>query len=218
MNLNKLDTIEINSKEELLELIAWRDKNKELVYQNYYDHPLNEGVIEFGNILIYFNKQDSLIEYKVSSLNKLMIGFAYNTDTKYAKGSLTEFGKEVLKFKDMSAEQIETGYKQDIIGVHFAIMTYMANAPERYIKTIRQVTNKKSKNKGRKKKVIKISRNIYKLSVPKDHNVSAERTYNRQINSWNVRGHWRTCKSGKRVWVKGHTKGKGEVEPKRYKL
>ena len=34
-----------------------------------------------------------------------------------------------------------------------------------------------------------------------------QREYNRQIESWGVRGHWRTYKNGKRVWIKPQVRG-----------
>ena len=39
-----------------------------------------------------------------------------------------------------------------------------------------------------------------------------KRDYNRVAESWRVRGHWRQYKSGKKVWIEEHTKGKKEVE------
>lgn len=36
------------------------------------------------------------------------------------------------------------------------------------------------------------------------------RRYERHTDSWGVRGHYRTYKSGKTVWVKGYTKGNAE--------
>lgn len=46
------------------------------------------------------------------------------------------------------------------------------------------------------------------------------RQYNRQVDSWNVRGHWRQYKSGKRVWIEQSVRGRkdAKVKPQTYKI
>lgn len=78
------------------------------------------------------------------------------------------------------------------------------------------------------KKANKTSRNVVKLSegktVYKYENTDSEsidgdkRTYERQVESWSVRGHYRNLKSGGRVWIKGYKKGEGKTKGKDYTI
>ena len=42
--------------------------------------------------------------------------------------------------------------------------------------------------------------------------------WTRQTDAWSVSGHWRTYKSGKKVWIDGYTKGEGNATRKVYKV
>lgn len=53
-------------------------------------------------------------------------------------------------------------------------------------------------------------------SEPKERDPDAEKQeYERHIESWSVRGHWRKTKNG-RTWVGPHVKGSGELEKRVY--
>lgn len=46
-----------------------------------------------------------------------------------------------------------------------------------------------------------------------------KRRYERHMEKWNVKGHYRTYKSGKKVWIEPQVRGAGkEVTPKEYKM
>lgn len=67
---------------------------------------------------------------------------------------------------------------------------------------------------GKKDIIIDGIRYVYKnKNVNKD---VVGRTYNRVMESWNVRGHMRTYKNGKTVYIKPFVKGKGKLENKKY--
>lgn len=82
----------------------------------------------------------------------------------------------------------------------------------------REVDFSKSKKKGKKSKKIYINKKIYRFSdVPKEKQERSPVT--RHTEAWDVRGHWRTYKCGKRVWVRPYVKGNveklGEKKPYR---
>jgi len=56
---------------------------------------------------------------------------------------------------------------------------------------------------------------VYKPIVMKDPQEPI-REYNRHIQAWSVRGHYRKNKNGSISWVAQHTKGKGELESRAY--
>ncbi|GAA0118880.1 hypothetical protein ACV3RH_02310 [Clostridium perfringens] len=46
-----------------------------------------------------------------------------------------------------------------------------------------------------------------------------KKKYNKHTNSWGVRGHYRTLKSGKKIFIKAYTKGdKNKYKPKDYEI
>lgn len=83
-------------------------------------------------------------------------------------------------------------------------------------------TSKKKVKKGKKKKTkVKLLRrritfNTKVLEKERSHHFD----FKRHKKNWTVRGHWRQLKSGKRIWVKSHTKGdlKEKKEGKVYEL
>lgn len=73
----------------------------------------------------------------------------------------------------------------------------------------------KSKNKGAKKAKIISS---YYITQEDLENKDFKRDYNKIMESWTVKGHTRTYKNGKTVWIAPYTKGNGEKTPKEYEL
>lgn len=46
-----------------------------------------------------------------------------------------------------------------------------------------------------------------------------KKKYNKHTDSWGVRGHYRTLKSGKKIFIKAYTKGdKNKYKPKDYEI
>lgn len=73
----------------------------------------------------------------------------------------------------------------------------------------------KTKNKGAKKaKII----NSYYITKEDLENKDFKREYNKTMEAWTVKGHTRTYKSGKTIWIAPYSKGKGKKTPKEYKL
>ena len=56
---------------------------------------------------------------------------------------------------------------------------------------------------------------VYRTKIKKDLNDEKNRDYQRHIQSWSVKGHYRTIK-GKKVWIKEHTRGDGDLESRIY--
>ena len=57
------------------------------------------------------------------------------------------------------------------------------------------------------------SSKVYTVATDKDGEL---RKFTRHIESWSVRGHERTYKSGKTVWIGEHVKGQGTLEQRTY--
>lgn len=74
--------------------------------------------------------------------------------------------------------------------------------------------SKKSKNKNKKTYIHKCYYSVDKIDT------ASKRSYERHTESWTSRGHWRTYKSGKRVWIKEQVRGRGKdnLQSKSYKI
>ena len=53
---------------------------------------------------------------------------------------------------------------------------------------------------------------IYKTKINKSLDYEKKKEYDRHIESWTVRGHYRNNKNGKKYWVKDYIKGEGVLE------
>jgi hypothetical protein len=89
--------------------------------------------------------------------------------------------------------------------------------------TVKKNQQNKRKNKSKSKRVVRLTKVVYELEVDESQKETLikekpKRQYERHIEAWTVRGHWRTTKTGKRVWVRPHVKGKGEIVPKTYTI
>ena len=70
--------------------------------------------------------------------------------------------------------------------------------------------SRKSKHYKRSNK-IKYIRKIY-VNKPVIQSLMSKRNYNITCDCWYVIGHWRTYKSGKRVWIEGYWKGRNRAK------
>lgn len=107
---------------------------------------------------------------------------------------------------------------------NFTVINHKTIVEENTTSTkVRQpVKNKKNKNK--KNKTVKAVRNINITNVHRvinrSRNVKNEekRSYERKIENWTARGHWRTYKSGKKIWIAPQNrKAKDAVSDKKVK-
>jgi len=83
-------------------------------------------------------------------------------------------------------------------------------------KTVKLYDKHKPKKTQKKRKVYLEKQ--YKLKYIESEKLYSPKTRNITAESWNVRGHFRTLKSGKKVFVKPYVKGKGRKIEKEYIL
>jgi hypothetical protein len=102
---------------------------------------------------------------------------------------------------------------------YYNTMYFMSLKPEE-VETDKVRVQKVKKNKGKsnKKSVTYVTNKIFKVNMKKEYTEEEKREYKRLAEAWTVRGHWRTYKNGKKVWVSGYRKGKGELTDKEYKI
>lgn len=213
MNLETKDKIFLGD-DDLKNLLAWRDNNKDLVRN--FKPSLDEGVILFkGHYKQYFLQEDNIVHFKIYVANQLYFQFSLNRDSR------TPFN---LDFKPIFSEMgiVKKEAIQDAITVHASIMAYMQSNKEyvevKEIEKLRKKQKKKNKDKRKNKNYItKIKTTVYKVNVANTEQQRKEK-YEKHIESWGVRGHFRTLKSGNKVWIKPYVKGEGKTNPKTYKM
>lgn len=105
-------------------------------------------------------------------------------------------------------EQFSLGIINDVMWYCMsAIVVY--SRLSHHEKKIIQVEKRKVKSKGKTyfSTDIKIILENYKRYVYNDRDNPPTRKYERHTEHWGVRGHWRTYKSGKKIWIEPGTRG-----------
>lgn len=83
-------------------------------------------------------------------------------------------------------------------------------------KVIQGSTTRKSNVAATGQSVVNLPRTVYVLT---EHGTLTRKgDITRHTDAWLVSGHWRTYKSGKKVWIDSFTKGNGEISKKIYKV
>lgn len=110
-----------------------------------------------------------------------------------------------IEYNDFATD--EEAFAGKLIHLILSTLEYI-NSPKQEVVVTERREVKKSKNnkKGKKSRKTYIYKKVYKvLDVVEDRD---RRDYNRITENWEVRGHWRKYKSGKKVWIDGYSKGK----------
>lgn len=127
--------------------------------------------------------------------------------------------------------ELQESQMKDVISkISFVIISELAYANFTVInhKTIVEENTTSTKvrqpAKSKKNKTVKAVRNINITNVhrvinrSKNVNNKEKRSYERKIENWTARGHWRTYKSGKKIWIEPQNrKAKDGVSNKKVK-
>lgn len=214
MNIDKLDKIILSEEDKDL-LFQWKDNHKD--YVRNFKPVLQEGVIKIGNYHTQVFKGDNdSYQYTVLHNNKKVHEVIWSKTTQIGKTVFT-----LLEGIDVYA------YNNSIITLHTSVMAYMEYYSDKkeYVEVaeVSSLKNRKTKKKSStaktKKSPVRIRKKIYSINVTNEAIKRDKVRYQRKAEKWTVRGHWRTYKSGKRIWIKPQVRGEGkEIEPKSYKL
>jgi hypothetical protein len=219
-NLNPLETfdrIEFNNPNEINNLLEWRDNNKNLVRQH--NFPLLQGTIQstFNGVTIVFKKLGDKVYLDCLMKRNGKPSHFLTFFWRYTDMQIEIIHPEKALMKEHNAFYTEQA--QSMITVFASIMAYMEHYKEYKElvnkKTIQSVKTKKKKN-GKKKNIRKANKVIYTISVNKEEDKNKEkREYHLdESKSWTVKGHSRTLKNGKTIWIKPYVKGNKEEKPK----
>lgn len=214
--IRNTDILELNYSE-VMAIQKWNTENK--------DKKLTDTNIPFEELLVKVtthidttrkvvgkvtDKGATLIEY----MHYWTSGDSIHVDT-YTEAGVLLFSNWVdgtgYHKRSKAIWLAPTDYPMSIIMNTLAYLTYRDV-------TVVPIQNRSLGNSGSKGK--SSSRVVYmgKRYRVQDNGSDRSREYVRKTGSWTVRGHWREYKSGKRVWIKGHKRGTGELSPKTYRL
>lgn len=222
-DLKKYDRI-VLTWDQLQQVEGWcRGRERTLELEDLYEKlPFTEGILEITGVngdsefsvvdIFSFNQSERCVVHdyfqtsKKEELHLLMIKAFYDRKMTY---DIVHGGMDK-----------ETAYEMalQIIQGFYCAMRYITSYEKERVQISRTKIKTKPGKLGKVKyrKVITITGKIYEYDEPNDSN--QKRLFNRITESWGVRGHWRSYKSGKRAWVKPHVKGHGDKEAKEYKL
>lgn len=190
---------------------------------------ITEGVVTIDTSFI---QQKSVLDFYFSvddDYSVLIIGLRENGEAYYqGKVSVTKNGFNIhviQKTLDHNAtkQALQSSYK---VLIEFLMYTHLKQSNTNIKVSKKNPFASKGENVPQKPK--KARRNVVKLSkgkaiykydeIDSEYSNDNKRTYSRQTESWSVRGHYRTLKSGKRVWIKGYKKGNGDTKGKDYTI
>jgi len=169
--------------------------------------------------LKYYNSTPIAIQLKnKDELKKLKDNYDKNNKNGFRKKSYDQFKYDTIK------EMSTVAFIKDCKYITMAIYTFLYNSskiePDEVITDFKKNTlpNKEfTKYKYKYDGYIDLSKTkIYKPIIDKKSNVETKE-YQRHIDSWIVRGHYRKTKNGK-IWIKPFIKGQGNLEKRTYYL
>jgi len=83
------------------------------------------------------------------------------------------------------------------------------------------VGNSSKRSSKKQRSIVSVSKGktVYEYEAKDEKQIDTnKREYQRHTESWRVRGHYRTYKSGKKVWIKPQVRGKGKTKGKDYTI
>ncbi len=214
-NIDFLDVIEISSDAQFKGLMDWKNAHRDLVRQGVFALPVAKIRLPNGDSIIYEHLKNGSTNINLLKGDRFPTHVMEWTPVDFPEGH----GQATILMsafpKDVQADIIT-----DITTTVYSIMAYMIHYEhdtKRMTKTSRGGKKKKKSHRSRHK--VKLGKYKYTPHFPVESKEET-REYNRQAESWQVRGHFRTYKSGKKVWIQPQVRGKkdGKVEPKTYTL
>lgn len=227
-NLDTLDRIIIGTKDKMEHIVSWYARAKRKLERYELRMPFDEGVIELTelSICIYFKRMSGseirLCLYVDKSDRSRVYALLYDpkTDTYAVDDELCDH--TVATMFDI----VFSGSENSVPMCFKAVMAAMIYHKDDIMpKTVRTKSERKAHGKAKKKRSSKpTTKRIYVLTdieAKEDNGSDAEkRAYTKPDTEVHVRGHWRTYKNGKRVWIEPFDKykGKKKKDPNNYIL
>ena len=200
-------------------LLEWGEHNKKLV--RVFDHVLDRGLVVIGNPMIetvfQFERRVADIRYKVFAVGgQEMLRFMWDKET----WEVTGVQKTPHFVQDCEKDTI-----QRCISLHTTLMAYM----EHYWADTKLVKRKSETqpigvsipvHERRPDFRTKVAhRNVYQISVHDTEPLKyCVKETDQPVKFWNVKGHYRKLRDGRKVWVQPHVKGRTRPSPNTFAI
>ncbi len=218
-----MDKIIIPTDQKTIELNNWFAQNADEIMKRGFHPPLNEGCIILGQAKVQLNFKVKGSEVEFFYYERVygeMSAFSYNLIThesalKYPEGT-----------PDSAVYNMQQGQRlmiQTFLAVMSLLLYHKDSMAESLIRSKEPdklpKPQKKAKSKKKKKQPVAHTQRVYVLSnfeptKATEQVLKTKRKYTKPDTEVQVRGHYRTYPSGKRVWVKPFTKYNGKKNKK----
>ena len=124
----------------------------------------------------------------------------------------------ILKEAAIADYPLITEYCRDVKLVYMTMQYFFRHRPVLFKELTERRTVQKKQSNGKKTKYINKVRAIKVITVIPDELATVRVAVSHEITCpcWGVMGHWRTYKTGKKVWIQPYVKGKERNNPAAY--
>lgn len=232
MKKNDYDKIIVKTNERMSQIIAWWQANKSWLDNEEFNAPMESGLIvmqEEGIDIGFENRPDGLVTISVypGHIEKVALQFELDPVTTAVSGhrfpnAMRHHKEKLLK---ILFEVDHTDVKESV--KYLALMQFAAHYEEivevdekQNVRRTRHEAKKLRKNPKKPLNLIKKTYVVKDFSTDELHKFGEKRSYTKPDHEVQVRGFYRTTKSGKKVWVKPFSKykNKGNKHPKEYEV
>lgn len=202
-----------------------REKVKEAEKLKLLDYLLDVKITEETVYIEYYNVKNNGIGQLVKNGNKRYVLELKNVGRIVESGTIkgleynvglpnhSELTKldEFEEIMEILAEEMVLQFLTSVIALGDTGKSVVDIKKKEALKLQPTLNKKKSKNKGKKKAPIYIKYTDIKIDIKSDEEIeeikeSVQRENKRHVSQWNVKGHWRTYKTGKKIWIKAQTR------------
>lgn len=217
-----LDVIEIGNIDKNINYKTIKPALKNIFISKGYLVCKNDSTKE--QVVSYFELKGDFLEFTIHIVNDIFVYSKLNIITDETE---IEIGEVMIRTNPndfLNCKEATIGLADSVMS-HLCYANYLANMDRQIIEGNTQRITYTGKSKGSKKKTkkkvvrkINLSNTTRRTTSYSKQDNEDKREYNRQAESWTVRGHYRHYKSGKVVWINAQTRGHGKVEHKTYTI
>jgi hypothetical protein len=220
-NYKSLDRIVLKKRDELGTIIKWSFDNLDIIREfTTAEYPLTKGVIqiEYPRAEVLFSVAGRFVTIGLFYYGEHYLTFLWDSEDTHNENIKI---MQIESPEEWGQEKVDQYIKESILTVN-GMMAYMVHFRQDVESTTTRKQVVKKDKKGKKKQNTRFIKIGYHYVTPKERPKAPadgeRRQYERQAESWSVKGHFRKYKSGKEVWIKPQVRGKksGERKAKNY--
>lgn len=232
MRKGDFDRIIVETNERMSQIIAWWQANKSWLDNEEFNAPMEAGLIvmqEEGIDIGFESRTDGLVTISVypAHIEEPAMQFELDPATTAVSGHRfpNKMRHQKEKLLKIVFEADHTDVKESV--KYMALMQFAAHYEEivqiderHNVRRTRHEAKKLRKNPKKPLNLVKKTYVVNEFSADDLHKFGEKRSYTKPDHEVQVKGFYRTIKSGKKVWVKPFSryKDKGNKQTKEYKV